>query len=95
MAKQTMPDESGPAAARAKKNVTPPKGRPTRRRDGSYRNRRVFGPMAQWIAAAVLLLLVFAVLLFLTDGGDFNPFNDGDSGAIGQPISIGFVSHWM
>ncbi len=95
MAKQTMPDESGQAAARAKKNVTPPKGRPTRRRDGSYRSRRVFGPVAQWIAAAVFLLLVFAVLLFLTDGGDFNPFNDGDSGAVDQPISIGFDSHWM
>lgn len=98
MARSTMPDESGSAPARPKKSVTPPKGRPTRRRDGTYGPRRVFGPVAQWTAAAVLLLLLFAVLLFLTDGGDFNPFNDGQTGAIGaigQSISIGSVSHWM
>ncbi len=73
MAKQTMP----------KKGITPPKGRPTRSRNASYRTQRVFGPVAQWIAAAVLLLLVIAVMIILTDGGDFNPFNDDSSGAMG------------
>ncbi len=72
MAKQTTP----------KRGITPPKGRPTRARDASYRQPRVFGAVAQWTAAAILLLLLIAVLIILTDGGDFNPFNDGTSGAL-------------
>lgn len=70
MAKQTTP----------KRGITPPKGRPTRSRDALPGDRRVFGPVAQWLAAAVLLLLLFAVLIILTDGGDFNPFNDDHTG---------------
>lgn len=73
MAKQTMP----------KHGVTPPKGRPTRSRDSVEVPKRVFGPVAQWIAAALFLLLLIVVLIILTDGGDFNPFNDGNSGQTG------------
>lgn len=85
MAKQTVP----------KRGITPPKGRPTRSRHAVPGNRRVFGPVAQWIAAALFLLLLFVVMVILTDGGDFNPFNDGHTGTIGHSIVIGSLSHWM
>ena len=88
MAKQTAPDHPEP-----RKGVTPPKGRPTRSRNGTYADRRVFGPVAQWIAAAVFLLLLIVVMIILTDGGDFNPFNSGHSGSVIAPLvasSIGF-----
>jgi len=42
--------------------TTPPKGRPTRSRDAIYGRQRVFGSTAQWIAAAVLLVLVFVIM---------------------------------
>ncbi len=58
------------------KRTTPPKGRPTRSRNGRYRDRRAFGPTAQWIAATVVVLVVFIIAFLLLDGGDFNPFND-------------------
>ena len=65
------------------KAFTPPKGRPTRARNGSYGQKQVFGPTAQWIALTIFLILVFVVLFILTDGGDFNPFNgDPTVGAI-------------
>lgn len=69
MAKQATP----------KRGVTPPKGRPTRSRSGVYRNKRVFGPVAQWIGVVVLLLMLFVVLIIATGGGDFNPFNNDGS----------------
>jgi hypothetical protein len=59
-----------------KRGTTPPKGRPTTPRRGRYGDDRVFGPMAQWLAVIVALILAFALLLFLTGGGDFNPFNN-------------------
>jgi hypothetical protein len=59
-----------------KKAFTPPKGRPTRARNEQDRPRRVFGPTAQWIAAAFLLTLIFLTVIVLLDGGDFNVFND-------------------
>jgi len=61
-----------------KKNVTPPKGRPTRARNGSGPRKRVFGPVAQWITVGVLITLIVVVLILVTDGGDFNPFDDED-----------------
>ncbi len=68
------PDTESTAAR--KKAVTPPKGRPTRPRDGDLRRKRAFGPVAQWITVALLLVLVVAALILITDGGDFNPFDD-------------------
>jgi hypothetical protein len=64
-----------PPEQRAPKGVTPPKGRPTRSRSGRGGRRRVFGPVAQWIAVTLFLILLFALLVIMTDGGDFNPFN--------------------
>ena len=64
----------------SKKGVTPPKGRPTRSRNAVETEKRVFGPTAQWIAAALLLALIFLTIILLFDGGDFNVFNDGNSG---------------
>jgi len=58
------------------KRTTPPKGRPTRSRNGRYRDRRAFGATAQWIAAALALVVAFIIAFLLLDGGDFNPFND-------------------
>lgn len=63
-----------------KKGFTPPKGRPTRGRNEVDVERRVFGPTAQWIAAAFLLALIFITIIVLFDGGDFNPFDSGHSG---------------
>mgnify|MGYP001817936909 CR=1 FL=1 len=63
-----------------KKGFTPPKGRPTRGRNEVDAERRVFGPTAQWIAAAFLIALIFITIIVLFDGGDFNPFNGGQGG---------------
>ncbi|MFP5489488.1 MAG: hypothetical protein ACLGHQ_14430 [Acidimicrobiia bacterium] len=60
----------------SKKGVTPPKGRPTRARNASGSRKRVFGPVAQWTTVAVLIALIVVVLVLVTDGGDFNPFDD-------------------
>ncbi|MCB0966822.1 MAG: hypothetical protein KDB37_08300 [Ilumatobacter sp.] len=59
-----------------KKNYTAPKGRPTRTRDGHGGDKRVFGPVAQWITVAILIIVAITILLIVTDGGDFNPFDD-------------------
>ena len=64
----------------SKKGITPPKGRPTRSRNEVDRDQRVFGPTAQWIAAAFLVALIFVTIIVLFDGGDFNPFNGGHGG---------------
>ncbi len=66
MGKQTTP----------KKGITPPKGRPTRGRDETDQQRRVFGPTAQWVAAAFVIALVLVTVILLFDGGDFGVFND-------------------
>ena len=74
--------------ATPKRGNTPPKGKPTRSRHDVYREKRVFGPVAQWIAFSVLLILAFLVLVILTNGGDFNPLNDngGQVGTIATSI---------
>jgi len=63
-----------------KKGITPPKGRPTRSRNEIETEQRVFGPTAQWIAAAFLIALIFLTIILLFDGGDFNVFNGGHNG---------------
>lgn len=45
--------------------------------------RGLFGPVAQWTAAALLLLAVVALIIMWTDGGDFNPFDDDGAAASG------------
>jgi hypothetical protein len=55
--------------------VTPPKGRPTRSRHDAVQRQRVFGATARWVAVGILLVLAFVILVLVTDGGDFNPFN--------------------
>lgn len=69
-------DRSAESGAGPKKGATPPKGRPTRARNDTGDRARVFGPVAQWITAAVIVALIVIVLVLITDGGDFNPFND-------------------
>lgn len=83
MAKQSTP----------KRGITPPKGKPTRARDEMPSNKRVFGPVSQWIAFVVLLIMVFVVLVILTNGGDFNPLNQNDSqvGWIASSIVAGLA----
>lgn len=60
----------------SKKNITPPKGRPTRARNAPVVKKRVFGATAQWVAAVFLITLIFVTVIVLLDGGDFNPFNN-------------------
>ena len=74
---QQQPSSTDPNGS-SKKSVTPPKGRPTRPRSGSGPRKRAFGPVAQWITVALLLALVVVVLMLITDGGDFNPFDDDE-----------------
>ena len=82
MTKQTMP----------KRGITPPKGKPTRARSAMPTDKRVFGPVAQWIAFSVLLILAFVVLVILTNGGDFNPLNQNSQvGTIAASIVPGLT----
>ena len=32
--------------------------------------------MTQWTLVVLLLVVIFAIIVIVTDGGDFNPFND-------------------
>ncbi|MAT05584.1 MAG: hypothetical protein CL424_11135 [Acidimicrobiaceae bacterium] len=59
-----------------KKAYTPPKNRPTRPRDELEPDRRVFGPVAQWITFAIVVLVAVAILIIVTGGGNFNPFDE-------------------
>ena len=77
MAKQATP----------KRGITPPKGKPTRARSEIPENKRVFGPVSQWIAFVVVLILAFVVLIILTNGGDFNPLDQNSQvGMIARSI---------
>lgn len=62
--------------AKPKKGITPPKGRPTRARDESGQQRRVFGPTAQWIAAVFVIAMILITIIVFFDGGSFGVFND-------------------
>lgn len=94
MAKQrSSVRSSGDSTEPTKKSVTPPKGRPTRARNGYGSGKRVFGPVAQWITVGVLVALIVVVLVLITDGGDFNPFDDEELpsqfGAPAAPALVG------
>lgn len=83
MGKQRSPQQSADVTDRtdrgsSKKNVTPPKGRPTRARNSSGTQKRAFGPVAQWVTAACVIVLIVVVLVLVTDGGDFNPFDENE-----------------
>jgi hypothetical protein len=75
---------------RRSKSVTPPKGRPTRARNASGRRQRAFGPVAQWVTVFLLVALIVVVLVLITDGGDFNPFDDEDQlpSQFGAAVSV-------
>jgi hypothetical protein len=73
---RTAADPTDPARNASRRNVTPPKGRPTRARSGSGRRQRAFGPVAQWVTVGLLVVLVVVVIVLVTDGGDFNPFDE-------------------
>lgn len=93
MAKQHPPASTSvddANADRAKKSVTPPKGRPTRARNSSGARKRAFGPIAQWVTVALLVVLIIVVLVLITDGGDFNPFNDEEQlpSQFGAPAAV-------
>ena len=57
----------------SKRATTPPKGRPTPPRHQSASRRRVFGSTAQWIAVAMVLVLIFVIIVLLSDGSSLNP----------------------
>ena len=70
------------------RGITPPKGKPTRARTDVPIDRRVFGPVSQWIAVTILLILLFVLMVILTNGGDFNPLNhNGQVGTIAASIA--------
>jgi hypothetical protein len=76
----------------SKKSITPPKGRPTRARNSSGSGKRAFGPIAQWATVALLVALIVVVLVLITDGGDFNPFDDEElPSQFGAPAARGVV----
>lgn len=62
----------------SRRSYTAPKGRPTRARGERGPNRRAFGPVAQWITAAIALIVIVAIIILVTGGGDFNPFNEDE-----------------
>lgn len=68
--------------------MTPPKGRPTRARNATGYRKRAFGPVAQWVTVAVLVALVVVVIVLITDGGDFNPFDEDQNlpSEFGAPV---------
>lgn len=70
-----------------KKAYTPPKGRPTRARDDDGARRRAFGPVAQWITLALAALVAVAVIIIVTNGGDFNPYDNGQP----APVTVDAV----
>lgn len=96
MGKQRSPQQSratistDASAGVSKKGVTPPKGRPTRARSWSGSQKRAFGPVAQWVTVGVLVALIVVVLILITDGGDFNPFNEDDDlpSQFGAPATL-------
>ena len=84
MADETTDTNSNAAG---KKNYTPPKNRPTRTRNGYGPDKRVFGPVAQWITFAIVVLVAVAILIIVTGGGNFNPF-DEEGNLVGAPAGV-------
>ena len=73
--------------ATGKRGYTPPKNRPTRTRNGIETDKRVFGPVAQWITFAIVVVIAVTILIIVTDGGDFNPFDD-EGNPVGAPSAL-------
>lgn len=71
-----------------KKSYTPPKNRPTRARNADGTRRRAFGPVAQWITLALSLIVLIAIIIIITNGGDFNPLNDDTGQPTGMPTVV-------
>jgi hypothetical protein len=65
-------DTADTERATGKRNYTAPKGRPTRPRSAVDDQRRVFGPVAQWLTFALLLLIAVLVLIIITQGNDLD-----------------------
>jgi hypothetical protein len=86
MAEETTDTNATETSAKGKRGYTPPKNRPTRARDGIEPDRRVFGPVAQWITFAIVVLVAVTILIIVTDGGDFNPFDD-EGNLVGAPAT--------
>lgn len=82
MASSSTSESPEPSRGATSKAFTPPKGRPTRGRDDVLMRRRVFGPVAQWIAVAIVVVIVVAFLIWVTGGGVFNPFDTDHTGSI-------------
>lgn len=79
MTKQTTP----------KHGITPPKGHPTRARDNVPPDKRVFGPASQWTAFVVLAIVLFVMLVILTNGSDSSPItNTGQIGSIVASLAL-------
>ena len=85
-----MASSTSKSQTRGGKAVTPPKGRPTRARGDVGAERRVFGPVAQWITLAVVIVAVVVVLILVTGGGEFDVPGGGHSGSIIAPV-LGLV----
>lgn len=83
MASSTSNSQAGKSKA-----VTPPKGRPTRARGAVSSDRRVFGPVAQWITLAIVIVVVVVIVIAVTGGGEFGPLHGGNTGT----ALFGFVA---
>lgn len=82
---------SGSDRTRTPKGYTPPKGAPTRARGQVGGRRRLFGPVAQWIALAIAIVVVVAIIIALTGGGDFNPLDDDSLGGAAVSLVAGVL----
>ena len=76
-----MASSTSNSKAAGGKAVTAPKGRPTRARGEVSANRRLFGPTAQWIALAIVIVAIVVIIIAVTDGGEFGPLHGGNTGA--------------
>lgn len=85
MADETNTTGTSDLTSGSKKSYTAPKGRPTRARGDTGEQRRAFGPVAQWITAAIAVIVIVVIVIMVTGGGDFNPLNDDDP--VGAPAA--------
>jgi hypothetical protein len=82
-----MQDDLESGGPTPKKGYTPPKGRRTRGRDEVDVRRRAFGPVAQWVTLALAVVVVVVVVILVTNGGDFNPYDDDNGAPAGSPVA--------